>query len=145
MSTILNIIWLFFAGLWIGIGYLTAAVALTVTIIGIPFAIQLVKLAAFAFWPFGRAVVTAPGSSAAVSTVGNLLWLVVVGWWLALVHVISGLVLCITIIGIPFGVGVLKMTGLALWPFGRTVVEVTSAVSLPPGSYTVTSRVVESD
>lgn len=145
MSMILNIIWLLFAGFWLAFTYAVTGFVLCLTVIGIPFGIQLFKLAGFAIWPFGRAAVPTPGSNAAVSAFGNLLWVILVGWWLALLHLVMGLVLCITIIGIPLGIALLKMTGLAFWPFGRSIVTITSTTELPPGSYAITAKATTSD
>jgi uncharacterized membrane protein YccF (DUF307 family) len=122
MRTIGNILWLVFAGFWLALGYAAAGLLLCITIIGIPFGIQAFKLAAFSFWPFGRAVERS--SEGGCLEVGfNILWLVLVGWEMFLVHVAAGIVLCITIIGIPFGVQAFKMSVLALWPFGRSVIK----------------------
>ena len=137
LTIVFNLIWLFFAGFWLALTYVGIGLALFITIIGIPFGIQAFKLAVFAVWPFGRVVVPTDGSSSVVSGLGNLIWVVLVGWWLALLHVLLGLLLCITIIGIPFGLALFKMTGLALWPFGRTIVDAASLLQIPPGSYTV--------
>ena len=122
MKTLLNIIWLVFAGLWMAVGYLIAAVLLAVTIIGIPFAVQAVKLGIYALWPFGRALIQSPTRHKGLSAVGNVLWFVLAGWWLALGHVLTGIALCLTIIGIPLGIADFKMAGAALVPFGREVV-----------------------
>ena len=140
MALILNVIWLLLAGIELALIYATIGFFLCLTIIGIPFGIQLFKLAGFAIWPFGRAAVPSPGANPAVSTVGNLVWVVLVGWWLALLHILFGLLLCITIIGIPLGLAVFKMTGLAFWPFGRTIVTVTNTTDLPPGSYAISAK-----
>lgn len=140
MRTVLNVIWLLLAGIELALIYAVTGFGLCLTVVGIPIGIQLFKLAGFAIWPFGRAAVPVPGANAAVSAIGNLVWIVLVGWWLALVHVILGLVLCVTIIGIPFGLAVLKMTGLALWPFGRTIVTIDNNTELPPGSYAIEAR-----
>lgn len=137
LSLVLNIIWLVFAGIELAIGYAIAGAVMCVTIIGIPFGIQAFKLAAFALLPFGRAVVPNPDSSAIASTIGNVIWLLLAGWWLALAHILFGIVLCITIIGIPMGIACFKMVGMALWPFGRRVVDRAALGSLPPGSFTV--------
>ncbi|MGE3235989.1 MAG: YccF domain-containing protein [Thermoleophilia bacterium] len=123
MRTILNVIWLVLAGVWLTIGYLVAAVLLCITIIGIPFAVQAVKLAGYALWPFGRALVPSAGRNRPLSAVGNILWFVLAGWWLALEHLLVGILLCITIIGIPLGVACFKMAGAALVPFGKAIVR----------------------
>lgn len=118
-----NILWLLIAGWELALGYLFAALIMAITIIGIPFAVQAVKLAGYSLWPFGKYVYEDPEAAdrRGLSAVANVLWLVLVGWWLALAHVIAGVVLCLTIIGIPFGVQCFKMAGLALFPFGKTV------------------------
>lgn len=137
VSLILNIIWLLLAGFWLAVGYAVTGFVLFFTVIGIPFGIQLLKLAGFAFWPFGRAVVPDSTASTPVSVVGNVLWFFVVGWWLALIHVVAGIALTVTIIGIPLGLALFKMTGLALMPFGRRVVDAGSTAQLPSGSVVV--------
>jgi uncharacterized membrane protein YccF (DUF307 family) len=123
MRTILNILWLVLAGIWLAIGYVFAALLLAITIIGIPFAVQAIKLAGYAFWPFGRTLAQSATRHKGISVVANILWLVLAGWWLALLHLIVGILLCITLIGIPLGVGSFKMAGAALVPFGRKIVK----------------------
>jgi len=123
VKTVLNVIWLVFAGFWLAAGYLLAAILLAITIVGLPFAKQALKLARYALWPFGWALVQSPTRLRTLSAVGNVLWFVLAGWWLALLHVASGIALCLTIIGIPLGIADFKMAGAALVPFGRTVVR----------------------
>jgi uncharacterized membrane protein YccF (DUF307 family) len=123
MKTLLNVIWLLLAGLWMALGYLIAAVLLAITIIGIPFAVQSLKLGSYALWPFGRALVQSPTRNKGLSVIGNVLWFVLAGWWLALGHLLTGIALCLTIIGIPLGIADIKMAGAALVPFGRRVVS----------------------
>ncbi len=123
MKTALNVVWLVLAGLWLAAAYLLAAVLLAITIIGLPFAKQALKLAHYALWPFGRALVQSPTRMKGLSTVGNVLWFVLAGWWLALGHILTGIALCLTVIGIPLGIADFKMAGAALVPFGRTVVN----------------------
>jgi uncharacterized membrane protein YccF (DUF307 family) len=134
---ILNIIWLVLAGIWLAISYVIAAVLLAVTIIGIPFAVQSFKLAGYALWPFGRVLTRTNTRHTGLRVVGNILWFVLAGWWLALEHVIVGVLLCITIIGIPLGVGSFKMAGAALAPFGREVVKLADLSEAPAGSISV--------
>jgi len=134
---ILNIIWLVLAGVWLAIGYVIAAVLLAVTIVGIPFAVQSFKLAVYALWPFGRALARTNTRHTGLRVVGNILWFVLAGWWLALEHVIVGVLLCITIIGIPLGVGSFKMAGAALAPFGREVVKISDLTEAQAGSISV--------
>jgi len=120
---ILNVIWLVLAGIWLALGYLLAAILLAITIIGLPFAKQSWKLAGYALWPFGRTLVPSRTRHKTVSVIGNVLWFVLAGWWLALEHLFVGIALCLTIIGIPLGIGAFKMAGAALVPFGREIVE----------------------
>ena len=122
MKTLLNILWLVLAGFWLALAYLAAAILLAITIIGLPFAKQSLKLGRYALWPFGRALVQAPGRHKGLSVVGNVLWFVLAGWWLALGHLLTGIALCVTIIGIPLGIADIKMAGAALVPFGRQIV-----------------------
>ena len=105
------------------LSYLLAGVIQCVTIIGIPFGIQCFKLAGFALWPFGRSVVYRPGASTSLSMVGNVVWLILSGFWLAVGHAVLGVLLCITIIGLPLGLGNFKMIPLALTPFGKDIVR----------------------
>jgi uncharacterized membrane protein YccF (DUF307 family) len=123
VKTVLNVIWLVLAGLWLALGYLLAAILLAITIVGLPFAKQSLKLARYALWPFGWALVESPDRMRTLSAVGNVLWFVLAGWWLALVHLVSGIALCLTIVGIPLGIADIKMAGAALVPFGRSVVR----------------------
>lgn len=137
IKLILNIIWLVFAGIELAVGYIIGGLVMMITIIGIPLGVQAFKLAGFALWPFGRAVVPNPDSSAIGSGLANLLWLILVGWWLAAAHFIFGIMLCLTIIGIPMGLASFKMAGLALTPFGKTIVDRSTLSVLPPESHTV--------
>ncbi len=126
MRLVLNIIWLVLAGVWLAIGYAVAGIILCVTIIGIPFGVQSFKLAGYALWPFGRALVPRADRMTGLSVIGNILWFVLAGWWLALEHLVVGILLCITIIGIPLGVASFKMAGAALVPFGKEIVSLSS-------------------
>lgn len=132
LATIGNVLWLVLAGFWLAIGYTIAGLLSAVLIITIPLSVQSFKLAGYALWPFGRTVVRRPQADVALSTVGNVIWLVAAGWWLVLMHFVTGLLLMITIIGAPLGLANWKMAGLALWPFGRQVVR-TSDLDLAPG------------
>ena len=127
MRFILNVIWLVLCGFWMAIGYLLAALVMFILIITIPFALQAVKLASFAFWPFGRTLVKRPDAGAP-SAIGNVIWLILAGWWLALGHLVTGVLLCITIIGIPLGIANFKLIPVALWPFGREIVPIDEVV-----------------
>lgn len=123
MRTIGNLLWFLLAGLWLALGYALAGLLMCITIIGIPFGIQAFKLAGFVLWPFGRTVVPTPDSGGVLEIIFNLIWLLLVGWGIFLTHIVSGILLCVTIIGIPFGIQSFKLSVLALWPFGRTVVD----------------------
>jgi uncharacterized membrane protein YccF (DUF307 family) len=132
MRLIGNIIWLVLAGLWLSILYAIAGVLNCITIICIPFGIQSFKLAGYALWPFGRVVVQRTDRDQALSCLGNVVWFLLAGLWLAIGHVLTGILLCITIIGIPFGVASFKLAGLALVPFGKMVVK--AGDPLPPNA-----------
>ena len=120
---ILNVLWLIFGGgLVLAAGYGLAALICFVLVITIPFGVASLRLAVYSLWPFGRTVVTKPGAGLA-SGAANVVWLIVAGWWLALSHVVAGIALCVTIIGIPFGIANFKLVPAALWPLGREVVE----------------------
>ncbi|MEY9486900.1 uncharacterized membrane protein YccF (DUF307 family) [Streptomyces calvus] len=121
MKTLLNLIWLVFSGFWLFLGYMVAGLLLCVTIIGIPFGIAAFRIGVYAVWPFGRTTVERQGAGAP-SCIGNVLWLLLGGWWLALGHVVTGLLLCVTIIGIPLGIANFKLIPVALLPLGREIV-----------------------
>lgn len=122
MRTLGNILWLIIAGVALAISYVIGGLILCATIIGIPFGIQLFKLAGLALWPFGRTAVST-GSGGCLEVGFNLLWLVTFGWAIFLAHLVAGALLCLTIIGIPFGIQAFKISGFALWPFGRRIVS----------------------
>jgi uncharacterized membrane protein YccF (DUF307 family) len=122
MRTVLNIIWLILSGFWLAVGYALAGVVMCILIITIPFGIQAFKLARFALWPFGRTLVKKESAGAA-SVIGNIIWIVLAGWWLAIAHVVTAIALAITIIGIPLAIANIKLIPVSLWPFGREIVE----------------------
>lgn len=122
MSTLGNILWLLLGGLIAGLGYLLGGVLLCVTIIGIPFGLQAIKLGIATFTPFGKVVVTKPGGDGCLPVVFNVLWIALFGWEIALAHLLSAVLLAITIIGIPFAKQHVKLIPLALLPFGRDLV-----------------------
>lgn len=122
----MNILWLVLCGFWMALAYVFAGVVMCILIITIPFGLQAFKLAGFMLWPFGRTVVRKPTAGAG-SMIGNVLWVVLVGWELALGHIVTAFFLAITIIGIPFAVANLKLVPVSLLPFGREVVPVTDA------------------
>src|SRR5690554_5416273 len=123
MKTLGNVIWVVFGGVFIAIEYLLGSVALMVTIIGIPFGLQSLKLAEVALWPFGKKVVQKESSSGCLSFMMNVIWFFVGGVPIVLTHLLFGLLFYITIIGIPFGNQHFKLMSLALTPFGRTIVN----------------------
>jgi uncharacterized membrane protein YccF (DUF307 family) len=116
-----NLIWLVFGGILISVEYLVSSLLLMVTIIGIPFGIQTLKLAIVALWPFGTEIRLKPGSSGCLSTIMNLIWLFIGGFWISLTHLFFGILFAITIIGIPFAQQHFKLAGLALTPFGKEI------------------------
>ena len=117
-----NIIWLVFGGIIIAIEYIVASLILIVTIIGIPFGLQTLKLARVALWPFGTNITDRQGAEAGcLSVVMNVIWILFGGIWICLSHLLFGLLFCITIVGIPFGLQHLKLAGLALTPFGKNI------------------------
>ncbi|MFM7063271.1 MAG: YccF domain-containing protein [Actinomycetes bacterium] len=122
MKTIGNLLWFVFAGIWLALGYAVAGLLMCITIIGIPFGIQAFKLAGFALWPFGKEIVSDNGSTEVLEVVANIVWLVLFGWGIFIASLTTAVVLCITIIGIPFAWQSLKIGVMGLWPFGRTVV-----------------------
>lgn len=121
MSTLGNLLWIIFGGFIIAIEYIISSLILMVTIVGIPFGLQTLKLADLALWPFGRDTRSNNFSTGCLGSIMNLIWIVVGGFWIFLTHLALGIVLCITIIGIPFGKQHFKLAALALTPFGREV------------------------
>lgn len=116
-----NIIWLVFGGIIISVEYLVASIVLVITIIGIPFGLQTLKLAALALWPFGTEIRTGNSQPGCLYTLMNVLWLLTGGIIICLTHLFFGALLAITIVGIPFGIQHFKLAGLALSPFGKEV------------------------
>ena len=134
MSLLLNVLWIVFGGLWMAVGWLLAAVIMAVTIVGIPWARAAANIALYTLLPFGHTAVDREEFTGRPSVgtgplglVGNLLWLLLAGWWLALAHLIIALGLAITIIGLPFAWAHLKLAGLALWPIGKEIVSTEEA------------------
>jgi uncharacterized membrane protein YccF (DUF307 family) len=131
LSVLLNLLWLFSGGLWMAAGWFVAAIIMALTIIGIPWARAAFNIALFAFLPFGyRAVSRAEYTGRSdigtgpLGMLGNVLWFILAGWWLALGHLIEAVLLAITIIGLPFAWAHLKLAGLALWPIGKMIVPI---------------------
>jgi uncharacterized membrane protein YccF (DUF307 family) len=123
MRTLLNVIWLLLCGIWLAIGYALAGIVCCILIVTIPFGLASFRIAEFALWPFGRQLVKRPDSGVA-STIGNIIWIVVAGWWLALAHITTAVALAVTIIGIPLAIANLKLVPVSLVPLGRVIVPV---------------------
>lgn len=123
MRTVLNVIWLLLAGLWMALFYLVAGVLACVLIITIPFGIAAFRIAGYVLWPFGRTIERKP-SSGVGALVGNVIWILLFGWELAVGHLVTGALLCLTIIGIPLGVANFKIIPISLVPLGTRVVPV---------------------
>lgn len=126
---LLNVIWLIFGGLVLAVGYALVALIMFILIITIPFGVASLRMAAFCLWPFGRTIVKRPDAGAP-SLVGNVIWFILAGWWLAIGHLVSGILQCITIIGIPLGLANFKLIPVSLTPLGREIVSVDEADSL---------------
>ncbi len=123
---LLNLIWLIFGGLVMAFGYAVVALVMFVLIITIPFGIASARIALFCLWPFGRTLVRRPDAGAA-SLIGNVIWIILAGWWLAIGHLITGVFMCITIIGIPLGLANFKLIPVSLTPLGRDIVDLEQA------------------
>jgi uncharacterized membrane protein YccF (DUF307 family) len=126
MRVLLNIIWLVFGGLWLALGYAVAALIMFVLIITIPFGIAAARLALFSLWPFGRTLIRRQDAGAG-ALIGNVIWFVLAGWWLAFGHLMTGVLMCLTIIGIPLGLANFKLIPVSLTPFGRDIVDLDQA------------------
>lgn len=123
MKILGNIIWWIFGGLEAAIGYFTGSLALACTIIGIPFALQTFKVGLLCLWPFGSEVKKKEDSIGCLSVILNIIWIIFGGLWACLAHIIFGILLCITIVGIPFGKQHFKMASISLTPFGREIIR----------------------
>ena len=126
MRLILNVIWLVFGGLWLALGYLLAALISFLLIVTIPFGFAALRIAVFALWPFGRTVVEKPGPRPG-ALLGNIIWVLLFGWWLALGHLISAVAMAVTVIGIPLALADLKLIPISLMPLGKEIVPVDQA------------------
>ena len=129
VSILLNILWLLSGGLWMALGWMVAAVVMAITIVGLPWARAAFNIAAYTLLPFGQRAVRRDlltGQSdigtGPLGLIGNLMWLLLAGWWLALAHIVTACILAVTIIGIPFAWAHVKLAGIALWPIGRVIV-----------------------
>jgi uncharacterized membrane protein YccF (DUF307 family) len=134
LSLLLNLLWIVFGGFWMAVGWLIAAVLMAVTIIGLPWTRAAFNIAAYTLLPFGQKAVSRAeyfGSedvgTGPLGFLGNIVWLVLAGWWLALGHLITAILLAVTIIGIPFAWAHLKLAGIALWPIGKMIVPADGA------------------
>jgi uncharacterized membrane protein YccF (DUF307 family) len=121
VRTLLNVIWLVLSGFWLALGYAVAGLVMFLLIITIPFGIASFRLAAYVLWPFGRTVVRRPDAGGA-STIGNILWFILVGLWMAIAHIVLGIALCLTLIGIPLGLANFKLAAVAIAPLGKDIV-----------------------
>jgi uncharacterized membrane protein YccF (DUF307 family) len=130
---LLNLIWLIFGGLVLALGYAVMALVMFILIITIPFGIASARIALFCLWPFGRTLVRRPDAGAG-SLIGNIIWFVLAGWWLALGHLVTGVLMCLTIIGIPLGLANFKLIPVSITPFGRDIVDVDQARRLGYGA-----------
>jgi uncharacterized membrane protein YccF (DUF307 family) len=131
LAILFNLAWIVFGGLWMAVGWLIAAVIMAITIIGIPWARAAFNIAAYTLLPFGQRAVSRAEyygqhdvGTGPLGLIGNLIWLILAGWWLALGHLVLAVLLAVTIIGIPFAWAHLKLAGLALWPIGKTIVPI---------------------
>jgi uncharacterized membrane protein YccF (DUF307 family) len=125
MRLVLNIIWLIFGGLWMAAGYLLAALISFLLIITIPFGFASLRIASYALWPFGRTIVDKPNAGAG-SLIGNVIWVLLFGIWLAIGHLVSAVAMAVTIIGIPLALANLKLIPVSLFPLGKEIVPVDS-------------------
>jgi len=117
-----NLVWLIFGGLLAAIGYVIGGFALCVTIVGIPWGLQCFKLAGLVLWPFGKRVVNTAGELGCLNLFCNIIWILCGGLYTAIVHIVMGIILCITIIGIPWGRQHFKLIEISLMPFGKRIV-----------------------
>jgi uncharacterized membrane protein YccF (DUF307 family) len=130
LSLLLNLLWIVFGGLWMALGWIVAAVIMAITIIGLPWARAAFNIASYTLLPFGRKAVsraehlgTHDIGTGPFGLIGNIVWLVLAGWWLALGHLLTAILLAVTIVGIPFAWAHFKLAGIALWPIGKTIVD----------------------
>ena len=123
LRLLLNLVWLVLAGVWMAIGYVVAGVVMCALIVTIPWGIAAYRIALFTLWPFGR-IIERRGGAGVGSALGNVVWFVLAGWWLALGHVVTAVALAVTIVGIPFAWANLKLVPVSLTPLGRRIVDV---------------------
>jgi len=130
-SLLLNLLWIVFGGLWTALAWVVAAILMALTIVGLPWTRAAFNIALYTLLPFGQRAVSraeytgrADLGSGPLGAIGNVIWLVVAGWWLALLHLVTAVVLAVTIIGLPFAWAHIKLAGLALWPIGKMIVPI---------------------
>ena len=130
LSFLLNLLWIVFGGAWMAVGWIVAAIIMAITIIGLPWARAAFNIASYALLPFGRKAVsraehlgTHDIGTGPFGLLGNIVWLVLAGWWLALGHLLTAILWAVTIIGIPFAWAHVKLAGIALWPIGKMIVD----------------------
>jgi uncharacterized membrane protein YccF (DUF307 family) len=121
LSALLNVIWFLFSGLWLWLAYMLAGIICCILIVTIPWGIASFRIANYVAWPFGRSVVEKPTSGLG-ALLGNIVWFIVAGWWLALAHLTTAIALCLTIVGIPLGIANLKLIPVTLLPLGKQIV-----------------------
>jgi uncharacterized membrane protein YccF (DUF307 family) len=126
MRVVGNVIWLLFGGLWLALGYLLAALVCFLLIVTIPFGFAAARIAVFALWPFGRTIVDKPGPRPG-ALIGNVIWVVLCGVWLAIGHILSAVAMAVTIVGIPLALANLKLIPVSLMPLGKEIVPVDHA------------------
>jgi uncharacterized membrane protein YccF (DUF307 family) len=131
MRLILNVIWLIFGGLWLALGYLVAALICFLLIVTIPFGIASLRIASHALWPFGRMIVDKPNAGTG-ALIGNIIWMLLFGIWLAIAHLISAAAMAVTIIGIPLALANIKLIPVSLMPLGKDIVPVDSGPRYGP-------------
>jgi uncharacterized membrane protein YccF (DUF307 family) len=136
VKTLLNIIWLVFSGFWLFLGYALAGVICCILIITIPWGIASFRMANYVLWPFGRQVVQKP-TAGVFSFLGNVIWFIFAGLWLAIGHIVSGIALAITIIGIPLALADFKMIPISLAPLGKVIVPTGGTAIVPPSTEVV--------
>ena len=138
LSLLLNVLWIVFGGLWMAVGWIIAAIVMAITIIGLPWARAALNIALYTLLPFGQKAVSRAeyyGSedlgTGPIGVLGNIVWLVLAGWWLALGHLITAILLAVTVVGIPFAWAHLKLAGVALWPIGKIIVPTENTTRRP--------------
>ncbi len=125
MRLVLNVIWLIFGGLWLALGYLLAALLCFLLIATIPFGFAALRIASYALWPFGRTIIDKPGAGTG-ALIGNIIWLLLCGIWLAIGHLVSAVAMALTIVGIPLALANLKLIPVSLVPLGKEIVPIES-------------------